>query len=112
MKTEEITFPAVSFESIDDPLVVLNPDTGEPEILIYTPLFCFSLRVNDSQLESLGRQIKQFFEGSARNSSQPESLWLAIKPLSNQTSFIIELITPTILLPIKHKIKVLIKSEK
>lgn len=51
MKTEEITFPAVSFESIDDPLVVLNPDTGEPEILIYTPLFCFSLRVNDSQLE-------------------------------------------------------------
>ncbi len=48
----------------------------------------------------------------ARNSSHPESLWLAIKPLSNQTSFIIELITPTILLPIKHKIKVLIKSEK
>lgn len=67
MKTEEIIFPAASFESIDDPLVVLNPDTGEPEILIYTPLFCFSLRVNDSQLESLGRQIKQFFEGSARN---------------------------------------------
>ena len=67
MKTEEITFPAASFESIDDPLVVLNPETGDPEILIYTPLLCFSLRVNDSQLESLARQIKLFFEGSAKN---------------------------------------------
>lgn len=47
----------------------------------------------------------------SRNSSKPESLWLAIKPLNDQTSFTITLITPNILLPIRHKIKVLIKSE-
>lgn len=47
----------------------------------------------------------------SRNSSEPQSLWLAIKPLNDKTSFTITLITPTILLPIRHKIKVLIKNE-
>lgn len=48
----------------------------------------------------------------SRNSSHPEVLWLAIKPLNSQSSFLISLITPTMLLPIKHKINVLTNSDR
>ena len=39
-------------------------------------------------------------------------MWLAIKPLNSQSSFLISLITPTMLLPIKHKINVLTNSDR